>query len=880
MTQLNPLLNPRAWLYPTPRGLYCEPGDFYIDPAVAVNRAVITHGHGDHARPGHRSALATPETLAIMRARFQDMPDTAQQPLKYGESREDRRRRGEPGAGRPYPGLGAGRARAQGPAHRRLGRLQAPARSRPARRSSRCRATCSSPRRPSRLPVFHHPSDAGEIGKLLRSLETFPERTHLVGVYALGKCQRVIKLLRARGLRQARSGCMARWPSLCTLYQQHGVDLGDIAPGVRRRSSRPSRARSCSARPRRSPTAGRGASPSRSPAMASGWMGVRARARQRGAELPLIISDHADWAELTPDPEGRRRAQGLGHARPRGGAGPLCALDRHRGRGAASRRPRGRGRSADAGLRRLLDALSFQPARNAKLRLIEAYLRETPDPDRGWALAALTGGARLRQRPSRRCCAASARSRIGAGAVRTVLRLCRRPRRDPGADLGDRSPTPSRRPRSAKSSRPCSAPPRCRRRRSSKRWLDALDADRPLGAAEAADRRAARRRLGAARQAGARQHRRPAGRARSRRSGTALSPPYRPLFAWLRRTGRKPQHATRAAPSCRRCWPTRSSDAELDTLDPAALPRRMEMGRHPRAGRVVGRRQAALQPRRRRRVGAPSPTFSRRSTSTACSTASCWCGARRRSAPFNDLQQRLNRKTVTPKMLKEHPALVRALRLLWLEGEDLRALPFDERRARLEAWMARNAAAALRPLAAGAVHRLGAARRAARRRCAERRHRRADAEARRQRPIVAGRPKGPWFKWKRDPHAGRLRADVCPARPRQAQLVLFRLHLRLLARGDGGSASWCRSARPISASPTRSCAGSTNGCATTPPTASARCARSSRELVLEVAFDGIARSTRHKSGVAHALPAHQSHPDWDKPASEADTVDNLLRLVP
>ena len=70
-------LNPRSWLYPTPRGLYCEPGDFYVDPAVAVARAVITHGHGDHARPSHRAALATPETLAIVRARFEDMPKTA-----------------------------------------------------------------------------------------------------------------------------------------------------------------------------------------------------------------------------------------------------------------------------------------------------------------------------------------------------------------------------------------------------------------------------------------------------------------------------------------------------------------------------------------------------------------------------------------------------------------------------------------------------------------------------------------------------------------------------------------------------------------------------------------------------------------------------------
>jgi len=67
-------LDPRSWLYPTPRGLYCKPGDFYIDPAVAVPRAVVTHGHGDHARPGHRAALATPETLAIMRTRFEGMP--------------------------------------------------------------------------------------------------------------------------------------------------------------------------------------------------------------------------------------------------------------------------------------------------------------------------------------------------------------------------------------------------------------------------------------------------------------------------------------------------------------------------------------------------------------------------------------------------------------------------------------------------------------------------------------------------------------------------------------------------------------------------------------------------------------------------------------
>ena len=79
-------LNPRSWLYPTPRGLYCEPGDFYVDPAVAVARAVITHGDGDDALAQPSRGAGHPETLAIMRARFEDMPKTAQQSLAYGET--------------------------------------------------------------------------------------------------------------------------------------------------------------------------------------------------------------------------------------------------------------------------------------------------------------------------------------------------------------------------------------------------------------------------------------------------------------------------------------------------------------------------------------------------------------------------------------------------------------------------------------------------------------------------------------------------------------------------------------------------------------------------------------------------------------------------
>ena len=289
-------LNPRSWLYPTARGLYCEPGDFYVDPAVAVGRAVITHGHGDHARPGHRNALATPETLAIMRTRFQDMPDTVQQPLKYGESVTI----GDVGVRLVPAGhiLGSAQAVLEHKGQRIV--VSGDYKRRPD-------ATCP-PFEPVlcdvfiteatfALPVFHHPSDAGEIEKLLRSLATFPERTHLVGVYALGKCQRVIKLLRAAGY-DKRIWLHGALAPLCALYEKHGVALGDTAL-VSDAILETFKGAVVLCPP--SAMADRWSRRFADPigAMASGWMGVRARARQRGAELPLIISDHADWSELT-----------------------------------------------------------------------------------------------------------------------------------------------------------------------------------------------------------------------------------------------------------------------------------------------------------------------------------------------------------------------------------------------------------------------------------------------------------------------------------------------------------------------------------------------------------------------------------------------------
>ena len=289
-------LNPRSWLYPTPRGLYCEPGGFYVDPAVAVDRAVITHGHGDHARPGHRAALATPETLAIMRARFEDMPDTAQQVLKYGETVR----------------LGEVEVRLA-PAGHILGSAQAVL----TYKNQRIVVSGDFKRRPDptcppfepvpcdvfiteatfALPVFHHPSDAGEIGKLLRSVATFPERSHLVGVYALGKCQRVIRLLRAAGY-DRRIWLHGALLSLCELYQEQGIDLGDVAPASEAiLETFRGAIVLCPPGAMADRWSRRFAEPIS--AVCSGWMGVRARARQRGAELPLVISDHADWPELS-----------------------------------------------------------------------------------------------------------------------------------------------------------------------------------------------------------------------------------------------------------------------------------------------------------------------------------------------------------------------------------------------------------------------------------------------------------------------------------------------------------------------------------------------------------------------------------------------------
>ncbi|MEQ8602946.1 MAG: ligase-associated DNA damage response exonuclease [Marivibrio sp.] len=287
--------DPERWLQVTDGGLYCAPGDFYVDPHRGAERAVITHGHADHARWGNSHVLATEGTLAIMAARYGADAWKTKQTLAYGETVR----------------IGPV-AVSFAPAGHVLGSAQAVLEYKGARvvvsgdYKRRADPTCPSfepvacdvfiTEATFGLPVFRHPPDSEEIGKLLRSLETFPERTHLLGAYALGKAQRLLRLLRQAGYDRTiyLHGAMT---ALCELYEAHGVALGPLEP-VSRRDKKSLAGEIVLCPP--SALADKWSRSFKDPlsVMASGWMRVRQRARQRNVELPLILSDHADWDEL------------------------------------------------------------------------------------------------------------------------------------------------------------------------------------------------------------------------------------------------------------------------------------------------------------------------------------------------------------------------------------------------------------------------------------------------------------------------------------------------------------------------------------------------------------------------------------------------------
>src|SRR5580692_1268243 len=219
---------PETWIKTTPSGLYCEPGGFHIDPLLPVPRAVITHGHGDHARSGNERVLATPGTIAIMQERYGEAAGGSLQTLGYGET----------------VAVGDVTVRLV-PAGHVLGSAQIVLEY----RGSRVVVSGDYKRRPDPtcagfapqqcdvfiteatfgLPVFRHPPDRHEIDRLLHSMVLFPERCQLVGVYALGECQRLIALLREAGY-DAPIYLHGALIALCELYESFGVALGPLLP--------------------------------------------------------------------------------------------------------------------------------------------------------------------------------------------------------------------------------------------------------------------------------------------------------------------------------------------------------------------------------------------------------------------------------------------------------------------------------------------------------------------------------------------------------------------------------------------------------------------------------------------------------------------------
>lgn len=519
----------------------------------------------------------------------------------------------------------------------------------------------------------------------------------------------------------------------------------------------------------------------------------------------------------------------------------------------------------------LLDRLVYSPQRNAKLRLIEAYLRDTPDPDRGWALAALTDGLPF-SLPVRRTLAEImerhfdpelyrlSRDYVGDTAETVALLW-------PDAQANSEAPPL----RLADVAEELALIDRNRLGERLEAWLDRLDAT---------GRWALLKLLTGALRVGV----------SARLAKTALAglggldvaeieevwhgqrAPYAELFAWLE--GRGPRPDVRGAPVFRPMMLAHPlEDADWQALDLADYAIEWKWD-GVRIQVAAARGEVRLYSRTGDDIGQSFPELLECLRFNAVLDGELLILRGDTVASFNDLQQRLNRRAVTRRLLADFPAHVRLYDALEIEGEDLRPLPFTDRRQRLEAWHAATQPPRtdVSPLILPADKPALAAMRAAARddgseglmlkRCAS--------------PYLPGRPKGHWFKWKRSP----LTADCV---------------LMYAQRGSGKRSSlysdftfgvWS-SDEPTRLVPVgKAYSGFTDA-------ELARLDRFVRDntterfgpvralapsLVVEVAFDAIQRSSRHKSGLAMRFPRF-ARIRWDKPASEADRLPTLLALA-
>jgi len=520
----------------------------------------------------------------------------------------------------------------------------------------------------------------------------------------------------------------------------------------------------------------------------------------------------------------------------------------------------------------LIDALLLTPSRNGKLRLMREYFAAAADPERGWALAALTGElsfAAAKPAQVRDLAAGRVDPELFAWSwdfvgdlAETVALIW------PEPDRVHQAPAPSLTEVVAT----LGSASRAEVAAHLGPWLDALDATgrwallKLVTGSLRIGVSARLAKLALAEWSGA-------DIAQIEEVWHGLAPPYQALFAWLE---------GRAAPPRLGDMPNfyplmlaqPLEEADLAGFDPRDY--RAEWKWDGIRVQLVARGgEKRLYSRSGDDIGRAFPDILAAMPDGIALDGELLVMRDGEAAPFNHLQQRLNRKLPTAKMLHEYPAAVRLYDLLNEDGEDLRALPFVERRQRLETWYDRTRSGTPRPrldlsplIAFATWDELRDLRAGARERGIEGiMLKRADSL------YVAGRPKGPWFKWKRG--ALTIDAVLMYAQRGHGKRSSFYSDYTFGAwEGDAlvpvGKAysgftdeelrrldQWVRNHTTNRFGPVREV---------------------EPGLVLEIAFDSVHQSSRHKSGVAMRFPrVHRIR--WDKPYRDADTLATLQQMM-
>ncbi|MFI0849499.1 cisplatin damage response ATP-dependent DNA ligase [Mesorhizobium sp. IMUNJ 23232] len=526
----------------------------------------------------------------------------------------------------------------------------------------------------------------------------------------------------------------------------------------------------------------------------------------------------------------------------------------------------------------LLDRLVLTPSRNGKLKLLTDYFAATPDPDRGLALAAITGDLTI------------------ASVKPAMLRTLVMERMDPvlfgySYDyVGDLAETVSLVWPDAEAHRMPNRSP------SLADVVGALQAasrsDGPSVLAHLLDTAGISARyaiiklvtgglrIGVSARL-AKQALADLGKidaAEIEEVWHGLDPPYASLFAWLEGKAPRPEKTARAL--FRSVMLSHAvEDNDLARINPADYAAEWKWdGIRVQAVAEGGLRK--LYSRTGDEISGAFPDLLEAMTFDGALDGELLVGhPPEHTGTFSDLQQRLNRKSVSPKMRERFPVFVRCYDLLQDGPEDLRALPFLDRRSRLESFVARLDPARfdLSPITAFTDwEALDDMRR-------HPPHPVIEGVMIKQKtsPYLAGRPKGPWFKWKRDPYT--VDAVLMYAQRGHGKRSSFYSDYTfgVWAGPEGGE-----ELVPVG----KAYFGFTdeelkqidkyvrdNTVERFGPVRSVRADRKSG-LVLEIAFEGLNRSTRHKSGVAMRFP-RISRLRWDKPAAEADRIETLQALL-